>query len=155
MILLAWVVRQLKSIIKKFGFTSKILCYAKNKGTNLGSTTTTLKTIISCESLNLHVLFNGSCFGHAMSKTSQYATNDDNISKDLGSLKMWNLHKHPFKLASHGQKQLYVCWSFWFFVMWEFVGCQKLNKFDLIFSLSIVDQGVKEWRQACWDSSLF
>jgi hypothetical protein len=84
MIPLAWVARQLKFMLKKFGFTSKILCYVKNKG----SMTTTLKTIISCESLNLHVLFNGSCFGHAMSKTSQYAPNDDNISKDLGSLKM-------------------------------------------------------------------
>ncbi len=138
MILLGWVAMQLKSIFKNFGFTSKILCYVKNKGTNLGSMTTTLKTIISCEPLNLHVLFNGSCFGRAMSKTSQYATNVDNISKDLGSLKMWNLHKHPFKLVSHGQKNLYVCWSFWFFAMREFVGCQMLNKIDLLFSLSIV-----------------
>jgi hypothetical protein len=90
-----------------------------------------------------------------MSKTSQYATNDDNISKNLGSLRMWNLHKHPFELTSHGQKHLYVCWSFWFFAMWEFVGCQMLNKIDLLFSLSIVDQGAKEWRQTCWDSNLF
>jgi EAL domain-containing protein (putative c-di-GMP-specific phosphodiesterase class I) len=53
------------------------------KKTNLASTTTTLKFIISCEELSLFVPFDGACFGHAMSKAVQYATNDDNISKDL------------------------------------------------------------------------
>jgi len=72
-------------MFKKFGLASKILCYVKDKGPNIGNITTTLKYIISCEILNyLHVSFNGSCFGHAMNKTIQYATNVENISKDLG-----------------------------------------------------------------------
>ncbi len=75
--------RQLKAMLEKFGFTFKILCYIKDEGTNLGNMTSTLKFVISCEALNLHVLFNGSCFRHAMSKATQYATNDDKISKDL------------------------------------------------------------------------
>jgi len=72
-------------MFKKFGLTSKILCYVKNKSPNMGNITTIFKYIISCETLNyLHVSFNGSCFGHAMNKTIQYATNDEKISKDLG-----------------------------------------------------------------------
>jgi hypothetical protein len=48
--------------------------------------TITLKFVISCEALSLLVLFYGACFGHAMSKTIQYATNDDKISKDLAPI---------------------------------------------------------------------
>lgn len=45
--------------------------------------TTTLKLMISCEVLNLLQPFDRSCFGHAMNKVAQYATNDNKISKDL------------------------------------------------------------------------
>jgi hypothetical protein len=45
--------------------------------------TTTLKLVISCEALSLPIPFDGACFGHAMNKATQYATNDDKISKDL------------------------------------------------------------------------
>jgi hypothetical protein len=45
--------------------------------------TTTLKLMISCEPLNLLQPFDGACFGHAMNKIAQYATNDNKISKDL------------------------------------------------------------------------
>jgi len=56
--------RQLKAMLETFGLTSKILCYVKDKGTM----TTTLKSVISCEALNLLAPFDGACFGHAMSK---------------------------------------------------------------------------------------
>jgi hypothetical protein len=78
--------RQLKNMLKKFGLTSKVLCYVKDKGTNLANMTTTLKFIFSCEALNLLVLFDGACFGHAMSKATQYATNDNKIFKDLAPI---------------------------------------------------------------------
>jgi hypothetical protein len=65
--------------------------------------TSTLKFVISCEALNLHVLFNGSCFKNAMSKATQYATNDDKISKDLNLM-----HKHPFNLHHMSKKIMYV-----------------------------------------------
>jgi hypothetical protein len=48
--------------------------------------TIALKFVISCEALSLLVLFDGACFGHAMSKATQYATNDDKISKDLAPI---------------------------------------------------------------------
>ncbi len=80
--------RQLKTMLETFGLTSKVLCYEKDKGTNLASMTTTLKSIISCETLSLLVLFDGACFGHAMSKVAQYATNDDKDSKDLAPISM-------------------------------------------------------------------
>jgi hypothetical protein len=54
-------------MLEKFGFTSKVLCYVKDEGTNLLSMTTTLKSVILCDALRLFVLFDGACFGHAMS----------------------------------------------------------------------------------------
>jgi len=68
--------RQLKALLEKFGFKSKVLCSMKDKGTNLWSMTTTLKSMISCEALNLPQPFDGACFGHVMNKATQYATND-------------------------------------------------------------------------------
>jgi hypothetical protein len=52
-------VRQLKVMLEKFGFTSKILCYVKVEGTNLRTMTTTLKSVISCEALTLLAPFDG------------------------------------------------------------------------------------------------
>ncbi len=95
-------------MLEKFGFTSKILCYVKDEGTNLGTMTTTLKLVITCDALNLFAQFYGACFGHAMNKAAQYVINDDKVSKDLGLL-VWNLHKHHFKFSSHGQRSM-VCW---------------------------------------------
>jgi hypothetical protein len=38
---------------------------------------TVLHSIIDCESLNIHKVYEGTCFGHVMSKAYQYATNDE------------------------------------------------------------------------------
>ncbi len=46
----------------------------------------TLKLVVPCEALDLHVAFDGACFEHAMSKVTQYAINDDKVSKDLMSI---------------------------------------------------------------------
>jgi hypothetical protein len=64
-------------MLEKFGLTSKILCYGKDEGTNLGTMTTTLKLIISGKAFNLLAPFDGACLRHVMRKTTQYATNDD------------------------------------------------------------------------------
>jgi hypothetical protein len=74
----------LKALLKKFGLTSKVLCYVKDEGTNLETMTIALKSTISCEVLNLLTPFVGACFGHAMSKVAKYATIDDKVFKDLG-----------------------------------------------------------------------
>ncbi len=61
-----------------------MLC--EDKGTNFVNMTVAFKLVISCEALNLPQPFNGTYFGHAMSKAVQYATNDDKIFKDLASI---------------------------------------------------------------------
>jgi hypothetical protein len=57
-------------MLEKIRFTSKILCYIKDEGTNLWTMTTTAKSIILCKALNLFAPFDEACFGHAMSKTT-------------------------------------------------------------------------------------
>lgn len=69
--------------VGELGFTFKVLCYVKDECTNLVSMTTALMLVISYEALNLLQLFDGTCFGHAMSKVAQYAIDDDRISKNL------------------------------------------------------------------------
>jgi len=95
--------KQLKAMLEKFGFISKVLCYVKDKGTNLINMITTLKYVISCEALSLLVPFDGACFGHVMSKPTQYTKNDDKISKDLVPINV-KFAQTFFNLASHGQK---------------------------------------------------
>jgi len=74
--------KQLKVMFDKFALISKVLCYVKDEGTNLANMITTLKYVILYETLSLFVPFDGACFGHVMSKATQYTTNDDKISKD-------------------------------------------------------------------------
>ncbi len=53
-----------------------VIAYVKNKGGNLSTMTQALTSIVSCEKLGLAHPFVGSCWGHAMFKCCQYATND-------------------------------------------------------------------------------
>jgi hypothetical protein len=39
----------------------------------------TLHFIINCEPLKIFKVYEGTCFGHVMFKTCQYARNDDNF----------------------------------------------------------------------------
>jgi hypothetical protein len=75
--------KQLKAMLKSCCFTSKILCYITDEGTNLGNITSVQKFMISCEAFGLNTSFDRVCFGHAMNKVSQYAMSDDKVSKDL------------------------------------------------------------------------
>jgi len=75
---------QLKTLLEKFGLTSKVLCYVKNEGTDLETMTVSLMSIISCEALSLRIPLVGACFGHALNKASQYAIKNNKVSKDLG-----------------------------------------------------------------------
>jgi hypothetical protein len=68
-------------MFEKFGLTSE--CYVKDEGTNFTNMTTTLKSIISCETLSLPIPFDCAYFKHAMSKVVQFVTNNDKISKNL------------------------------------------------------------------------
>ena len=74
---------QLRVLLEKFGLTKKVICYVKDEGTNLSTMTEALKSVVGCDELGLAAPFEGSCFGHAMSKACQYATADDKVCDNL------------------------------------------------------------------------
>jgi hypothetical protein len=55
----------------------------KDEGSNLNAITSTLKSIISYETLGLQESFNGIYFGHAFSKACQYATIDEKMCRNI------------------------------------------------------------------------
>jgi hypothetical protein len=62
--------KQLKVLFESFSLTSKVLCFVKNEGINLIIMAMILKSLISCEVLDLKSPFDSACFGHAMSKAT-------------------------------------------------------------------------------------
>jgi len=61
--------KNLRELLNSYGLSKKIIVYVKDEGANLNSTTTTFKFVVNCEVLGLEESFNGTCFGHAFSKT--------------------------------------------------------------------------------------
>jgi hypothetical protein len=59
----------------------------KNKGSNLVILTIVLTFVVSCFSLQLSCPLVGSCLGHAMSKTTQYAIGDVKVCYGFTNLK--------------------------------------------------------------------
>jgi len=57
----------------------QVIAYIKDKATNLNTLPIVLTFVVSCPLLQLSSLFNGTCFGHVMSKACQYATNDSKV----------------------------------------------------------------------------
>ncbi len=70
-----------------------MFAFVKNKGSNLGTMDITLHSIIDCEPLKPLQLYEGICFIHVMSKTYQYAMNDDKVSVNLTLVNVTNLPK--------------------------------------------------------------
>jgi hypothetical protein len=73
------IVEQVKSLLGSFGLLDKVIAYVKDEGNNLASFIIALTSIISCSTLKLVFPFIGSCFGHAMSKATQYAIDDTRV----------------------------------------------------------------------------
>jgi hypothetical protein len=73
-------VRQMKALFEKFKLTSKIV---KDEGTNLRTMVAAFRFMVTCKALKLNVPFDGSYFGHAMSKAAQYATFDEKVVANL------------------------------------------------------------------------
>jgi hypothetical protein len=44
--------RQMKALLEKFKFISKILCFVKDEGTKLGTIVVALRSMVTCEALN-------------------------------------------------------------------------------------------------------
>jgi hypothetical protein len=52
------------------------------EGFNLQTCASGLNSIVSCANLVMMESFNGSCFGHVLSKVCQYATTDNKVAMD-------------------------------------------------------------------------
>jgi hypothetical protein len=70
-------------VLAKYGFNAQIIAYVKNESCNFNTMTNALTSTISYETLSLQTPFVGSCWGHAMSKCIQYATDDAKVSTRL------------------------------------------------------------------------
>jgi len=71
------VLLKFQAFFNKFDLRVKIFTYVKDEGVNLNAMIMILKLIVSRENLNLKEAFQGTCFGHTMSKACQYGTIDD------------------------------------------------------------------------------
>ncbi len=101
-----------------------------------------LKLVIPYEALSLQTPFDGAYFEHVMSKATQYATNDDNIFKDLALIKMKSSLQASFQASITLPKNLVIS-AVVIFAMQTFIGCEMYNKIDPSFSLCIIDKGPK------------
>ncbi len=66
-------------LVDFLGLLNKVIAYVKGERLNLSTLTLTLKNVVTCFVFQLSNPFMGSCFGHAMSKTCQYAYDDFNV----------------------------------------------------------------------------
>jgi hypothetical protein len=73
--------KNLKELFDSYGLSKKIIAYVTNEGEKLNSMTTIFKSIINCEVLGLEENFHGIFFGHAFSKTCQYAIFERRVCK--------------------------------------------------------------------------
>ncbi len=70
---------QIQVLLDKFDLLHPIITFVKDEGTNLSGMAATLYSIINYEPLKILKVQEGTCFGHAMSKACQYATNDEKV----------------------------------------------------------------------------
>jgi hypothetical protein len=59
---------KLEALLDKYNLWKKTLAYVKGQRSNLGAMTTALKFVVSCDNLRLEEPFQGTYFGHTMSK---------------------------------------------------------------------------------------
>ncbi len=90
-----------------------VLTYVKDERANLNCLTTTLiyiVTYITFESLQLPQLVVGFCFGHVMSKTCQYATNEAKVGVGMKEVNLKDaqatLHKTITRIKKYGKGKI-------------------------------------------------
>jgi len=75
---------KLKQVLDKFLFTQNIVICVIGKGSNLQTCVITFNLIVSCDGPSMAKPFDGSYFGHALSKVCQYdPTLDGNAACEL------------------------------------------------------------------------
>ncbi len=57
------------NLLEKFGLIHQVLAFVKDDDSNLVSMAIIVHSIIDCELLNLFQVYEGTCFGHVLSKT--------------------------------------------------------------------------------------
>jgi len=60
-----------------------VITFVKDKGNNLSIVVVALLSIIDCEPFKFLWVYEGTCFGHVMSKVCQYVMNDDKVLMSL------------------------------------------------------------------------
>jgi hypothetical protein len=71
---------QLQYLLDKFGLLHRVIAFRKDEGiNNLITMVATLHSIIDYEPLKIFRVYEGTCFGHVISKACQYVTNDDKV----------------------------------------------------------------------------
>ncbi len=74
-------------MVAKCGFNVWVYCICqRQRGVNLSTMTIDLTSFVSCEVLGLATPFVRSCWGHAMSKFCQHATNDCKVCGGLTTM---------------------------------------------------------------------
>ncbi len=61
-------VLKLQELLDRFTFMEKIVAYVKDEGSNLQTCASVFNSIVSCGNLGSLEPFDGSCFGHELSK---------------------------------------------------------------------------------------
>ncbi len=74
---------KLQAFLDKYNLWKKIITYVKDQGSKLGAMTIALNFVVNCDNLRLEESFQGTCFGHAMSKACQQGTIDEKVSVGL------------------------------------------------------------------------
>jgi hypothetical protein len=70
---------QLKELLLFYNLLDKLITYMKDEGGNLSTLARALSYVVNYVPLKLASPWQGSCFGHAFSKTCQYVHNDATI----------------------------------------------------------------------------
>ncbi len=60
-----------------------MIVFVKDEGCNLMSMATTLSSIVDYRPSKLQWVYEGTCFGHIMSKAYKYVINDEKVTKGL------------------------------------------------------------------------
>jgi hypothetical protein len=78
-----FMVIQLQVLLDRIGLLHQVIAFVKDEGINLSTMVVAMHSIIDYEPLKILRVYEGTCFGHVMSKACQYATNDNKISIGL------------------------------------------------------------------------
>jgi hypothetical protein len=95
---------QLQVLLDRFGLLHRVIAFIKDKSINLSAMATILHSIIDYEPLNIIRVYEGTCFGHVMSRACQYATNDENVFVRLRNVSVKEVQSGLQKTISWTQR---------------------------------------------------